>query len=279
MNTSTLIWREHELSQENNLCYELGELKLWIKHVSNEIWIAHEGVEQIPKKRQQKNHKPDDSTWSRSLVKGSHYTINIKPVFPDHSVVVKPENAFHVLPDAQARIYVKVPLWVKIEHANKPKEQQLGLFPSVVLSNTWFGDFIQGELCYWISSHARREFDPSDYECFQIVCPVQIKNTSTEKLLVDKLCLRVKTLSIFEHEGILWANESRIFYRGTEDISKIQISVGPPKEASGAKKISDAKEPIGNNFAARTFGALKSMTGLGTNMTAFHEDEKPTQLG
>ena len=41
--------------------------------------------------------------------------IEIRPVFPDRPLVLRPENPFHLLPEAQARVFVRVPLWIQVE--------------------------------------------------------------------------------------------------------------------------------------------------------------------
>lgn len=252
-------WDEHVTQNQVLYGWEVGDLRFWCRWHDSEVWLAYE--HKSTRRVKSSEEGPDDSLWTRWVVKEASQNIIIEPQFPESSVVVKPENSFNLLPDAEARIYVRVPLWIKIKLPGK-KKQEFDSWPTVVMSNTWFGDFMEGELCHWLSSHARRSFDSSTYKPHQIVCPVQIRNISQDELLVEKICIRVTTLAIYQHEGVLWANESKIFYRGKEDVSKIQVTQGPPVEAKGGERLAAPQESIQKNFVARTFTNLKSLSGF-----------------
>jgi hypothetical protein len=208
------------------------------------------------------NALPENITWSRWALESACQEIRLVPLFPDRPVVVKPESAFRVTTGAQARIYVRVPLWVRIEPAI-PESMPLVEIPTIVLSNTWFGTFTNGELCYWISSGARMQIEPDPSRPFLAICPIQIINRADEELYVEKLCLRVGKLSLFNQGGQLWADETRIIHKGGDEASRIEISGRAPREAGEAELVSPPREADKNGFAARTFTTLKDLPGLG----------------
>ena len=135
--------------------------------------------------------------------------------------------------------------------------------PTAVLSNTWFGSFTSGELCYWISSRARRQIDPEVFEPSLVICPVEITNLAKEGLHIEKLSLDMEGLSLFIHRGQLWSDETKISYKGLNEVSQIDLSGAAPMEVADAPRITAPRVPLKKGFAATSFRSLKDLPGLG----------------
>lgn len=239
--------------------FALGPLQIWCKLDENELWLAH----QYENDDAGGNHtaKPQDIAWARWVLKSQEDRLRFTPVLPDRPLVVKPDFAFGLLNGARARIYVHVPVWVRVERIGK-KPETLVEIPTVVLSKTWFGTQIHGEHCYWLTSTASRTLDPDEHEPHMAVCPVQIVNGSDTELPVVKLALRVPRLSLFQLNGRLWSDDSRVKYSGTGDVSKIDFTGKTPQEAKGAQLLNGPRQSAGRGFAARTFSTIKELPGL-----------------
>lgn len=239
----------------------VGPLVLWIRRTENEIWLAHgyvEPDESVP-------DEPDvDEEWSRWAMKGEPQHLRIRPVFPDRPLVVKPEHPFTLLRRAEARVYTRVPLWVRIDAVDERggSGSRLAEIPTEALSETWWGDFLDGELAYWIQTKARREILDAHFEPHLVICTLQLTNLSEDDLRVEKLALRVEHLSIFEQGRRLWAEEVRVDYHGEAEGSEIHMDDEPPREAGDAKEISSARAQS-HSFRARTFARLRALSGLG----------------
>nr|NIP60435.1 hypothetical protein [Gemmatimonadota bacterium]NIR80852.1 hypothetical protein [Gemmatimonadota bacterium]NIT89671.1 hypothetical protein [Gemmatimonadota bacterium]NIU33451.1 hypothetical protein [Gemmatimonadota bacterium]NIU37737.1 hypothetical protein [Gemmatimonadota bacterium] len=162
----------------------------------------------------------------------------------------------------RVRIYVRVPLWVRVE-LHGGATMRLTEIPSVILSDTWFGDFMEGELCYFQPTTARREVRPEHFDDHLAVCPILLSNRSQDPLAVEKLALRVAHLSIFRRGRELWADETRVRYRGDEAGSEIRSAHSPPSEAPDATLLTPPRTPADRGFRARTFSRLKGLSGLG----------------
>ena len=255
------IWGEHDISLRKIYDWAIGDVNLWCKRTSQEIQIAHKRlpVSQDGTKIEQ---LPEDTSWSRFALKKEHPSIRISPLFPDRPVVVKPETLFKLNQGIQARIYVRVPIWLKIELTTRDPITLLEI-PAVVLSNTWFGTFLEGELCYWISSSARREIEPDPKRNFLAICPIQMANKSEIDLSIEKLCLRVANLSLFFDGKQLWSDETKVTYKGEEASSQIEFSGKPPIEASAAEIIAPPRSPAKRGLVAQTFSSLKDLPGIG----------------
>ena len=254
MKKAESFWGEHELPTEPPQNWTVGDITIWGKRVDNEVWLAHK-KESVNHHASQTSANENDQQspeaiekkleWSRWSIGQEPEKILVNPIFPNYPVVVKPETPFRLRPKIKTKIFIRIPLWVKISLPNA-SDLTLIEIPSVQLSYTWFGKFTEGELCYWISSSARVKAISDLERPHLAICPVNIKNQSNEDLLVEKVCLRVNGLSLFILEGQLWANETNIAYRGSNDISRIEVSNKAPSDAPKAKKYpspeSQAKE-------------------------------------
>ncbi len=255
------IWGEHEISPRKIYHWAIGDLNLWCSRTSQEIQFAHKRLPasdavtkiEVP---------PEDVSWSRFALKKEHPAIRISPLFPDRPIVVKPETLFKLNQGIQARIYVRVPIWLKIELTTR-EPITLVEIPTVVLSNTWFGSFLEGELCYWISSSARREIEPDPRRNYLAICPIQLINGSESDLSIEKICLRVENLSLFFDGSQLWADETRVTYKGEDAASQLDFNRRAPTEATTATMISLPRNQPKKGLVAQTFASLKDLTGIG----------------
>lgn len=253
------IWKEYDLNKNNSFESSIGETKIICKYENTELKLAYTH-----------NHSsdtfiPKDDDWQRWALKNKSVKIRIHPVFPDRPVVVKPENVFKIVKNSEAKIYVRVPLWIKIELMGK-KHQVLTEVPSVILSNTWFGNFFQGELCYWISSGANRKFTIDPKKDYLAICPINLINKANEDLVVEKISLRVTNLCLYFDGKQLWSDDTNVYYTGSMEESEIEASGQPPVESPAAKLISEQREKHNKTFTAKTFSSLKELPGLGIFM-------------
>lgn len=255
------IWGEHEISPGKIYNWAIGDLNLWCNRTSQEIQIAYQRLSANQDRTGMKD-PPADISWSRFALRKEHPSIRISPLFPDRPVVVKPESPFKLNQGVQARIYFRVPIWIKVELATR-EPMVLAEIPTVVLSNTWFGTFAEGELCYWISSGARREIEPDPTRNYLAICPIQLVNKSEVDLSIEKLCLRVANLSLFLDEIQLWSDETRVIYKGEDATSQIDFIGKPPSEAPTAELTTSPRNPIKKGLVAQTFASLKDLPGIG----------------
>lgn len=238
-----------------------GPLTIWLRVVQNELWVSWTRAgEHVEPQRD----LPAEPAWSRWALQEAQTLLRILPVFPDRPLVVKPEHPFTLVRRASARIYMKVPVWVRIEalDARGGNRTLLTEIPTVALSDTWWGDFQDGELAYWLTTKGRREITPDLFRPHVVVSAVQLDNRSDDDLQVEKHALRVENLSIYEKDGRLWAEEVRIEYNGEDEGADIRMDDVPPDEAKGAREISPARFQ-GRSLKARTFARLKALSGWG----------------
>lgn len=256
------LWGERPVpAHGETVRLDVGPLSVWVRGVENELRVtfARRGAGEAPGAE-----PPPEAEWDRWALNDRQKTLRLLPALPDRPLVVKPEHAFTLMHRAQARIYMRIPAWVRLEVAERPGGPGTLLveIPTVPLSDTWWGDFMEGELAFWLVTQGRREITPELFEPHLIISAVQMENTANTDLQAEKLALRVEHLSIYEKDGWLWAEEVRVLYRGEDEGSDIHMDDKPPKEAEGAREISPARHQA-RSFRARTFARLKALTPWG----------------
>jgi hypothetical protein len=244
-------WGLHEILEGEDLQLQVGPLALQLARESGEIRVAATRGDE---------DRDDESDWTRWAPADWRGELALTPALPDRTVIVQPENAFWLLAGAEARIYVRIPLFVRID-ALGARRTHLTTIPAVELSDTWWGTLEEGELCYWIRTAARRRIT-NERVVHLAICPLQLVNHSSDDLNVDKIALRVEYLSLHaDSDGSIWSSETRVRYLGESEGSRLQVSGDSPAEAPEAELMTPARARMAKGLTARTFARLKSIQG------------------
>jgi hypothetical protein len=243
-------WNEFKVPTNKPSIWNIGTLNVFYKKIKNEFWLYHSYD-----KNQSENTDPKDLSWSRYSLKSAPEKIVFKPLMPDRPIVVMPEYPFQIVSGGQAKIFIRVPLWVKIE-VNEPKDTKISEIPSVVLSNTWFGNFAGGDLCYWISSSARIDAIEDIERSYLAICPISFYNQSDDYVKIEKLCLRVIGQSLYNHHGHIWADETKVIYEGKSDESEIEFTGKKPKEIPDGILITKPRKQYKKSVHAKFFSEI-----------------------
>lgn len=253
-------WGEHDLEEGGEQRIEIGPLRLRIRRRDGEIWLAHAREESPAGSPLEPGE--DDAEWTRWAVPEGIRSVRLWPAFPDRALVARPEHSFHLVRGAEVRVYIRVPLSVRIELPGSAPAK-LTEVPTVTLSDTWFGDLTDGELTYFLPTTARREIGPEHFAPHLAACPLRLSNSAVDDLEVEKIALRVAHLSLFGHQEELWADETSVRYRSAEEGSDVRVSGKPPREAPDSQLLTPPRIPTERGFRARTFARLLTLPGFG----------------
>jgi hypothetical protein len=256
------LWGDFPLPGNEPWVKDFGPLRLWCKTLDGDFWMACVRPDKAALDETPDGKSPESDQWSRWAIAEGYRGLRLSPALPDRSVVVVPESSLVLKPKSLARVFVRCPLWARVELLNNAPFAVTEV-PVALLSNTWFGSFTKGELCYWISSAAKRRPAPDPTRPFLAICPIEIRNASSEDLHVERICLRGGELSLFEEGGSLWTDEMRISYRGQDAVSSLKASGKPPPEAPTANPAATPRNPARKRFSAKTFAPLKGLPGFG----------------
>lgn len=259
-------WGTHAVPGDGEvLTIRVGPLTTWVRGRGDEVWLAHSSGDWTARSSEPVTEPPpENEAWVRWPIGRKPEAIRLTPVFPPSLLVVKPELSFRLAPGADARIYVSVPLWARVGIPDDPGRPALTELPTVALSDTWWGEFDDGELGLWLPTRARRSVGPEAFAAHRAVCPLDLSNDSGDELEVAKVALRPVHLSLFLEERGYWSDVTRVRYRGSDEGSEIRVTGNPPQEADDrARRVSAPREPLTRGLRAQTFSRLKALSGLG----------------
>ena len=256
------MWEEFKVEEGNYYLRQIGPLRLWIQKQFDE-WIVgwkYESEETNSISEQVLDTiEENDITWHRRVVKQKQDSIKLIPVMPDRAVVVKPESELKITREADATFFVRIPVWLKVcSRANY--SETLYEIPSIVLSNTWFGEPYDGELCYSLTTSARRSLEGLEPRAYQVICPIHIKNTVSEDLIFKRLCIQVSHLSIYQSDDEMWTNKIHVQFRGEGKESSIKFEDSAPKTDKKLTLVGQPRKKITKSFARKSFDTFKLFT-------------------
>lgn len=249
-------WGVIEIPDELEGFLQIHTLRIWYKKKEDELWLAYDHAGSDTTGSQP--DPPDNSEWQRWTMPQRFNQIKIQPAFPNLPVLIKPATPFRLATNTKTRIFVRIPVWIKILVG---KDTLIEL-PTRILSKSWFGNFLDGEICYWAVTEARKHIPLESVLPYYVICPIEILNESGGDLLVDKICHRVNRLSIYIDDEQLWANEIHVAYHGRDAASDIEFNRSAPQEAKNAKRVAGPRDAVRRSFAIKTFDSLKDLTSF-----------------
>ena len=260
------VWKSQKIVSDQCMQGQIGPLRLWLRQADDELRIAVERIEDTESVPETKVFEPikgselEGLDWGRWVVGKSADTIKLVPLTPDRPLVVRPEVPMKIPTNHEALFFVSFPIWVRIV-TDKPRQLNLCEVPSVVLSNIWFGDPMSGELCYSLRSRARRKINNSEPSPHRAICPVRIRNSSTKQLDVERFCVHVEHLKIYDGSEKLWTNEISITFKGESEVSQVQYAQSPPTFEPVQHVISEARIPLKKPLMKRSLSNFKLFSG------------------
>jgi hypothetical protein len=210
--------------------------------------------------------KPDDIEWHRWIGHVKATTVcTLTPVLPPRPVIVKPAMPLQVLPGGHLDLFVSVPVWVRISLKDEASEKTVDLLeePTVVLSNSWFGLPVDGELCFALKTSARRRLEDLRPDVYRAVCPLTIRNETEKTFGFDRLCIRVQYLGLYAGESHPWTNHGTLLYRGDETVDGVRFDPGAPAFDQASRLLSSPRETPRRGGVQRAFDSIRTLCAFG----------------
>ncbi len=250
MTVETLdFWRSHSLTTDELLSWTIGDFVIQVRHTAHEWQFS----------RRPLNDSDASVSWKRFTTGSEEPILQPVPVMPDLSVIVRPEAPIHLAPGHEAVFFVSIPLWLRLTAGN---DASLVLCddPLVNLSKTWFGEPVNGELCYSLRTRARRENDVDKAKiASRAVSEVVMRNEADHMLEFERLCLPAKHLNVYRAANQLRADHVTVVY-GKNSQSQVRIKGRPTEIPADTPPLGKAREEVasGGHILQRNFGRLRT---------------------
>lgn len=251
------FWSMRRIGEARVTLVRLGPLRLWLARADKEWGFACEygetnsivDIAQVPE-----DVVPDALIWENMLFRDAPREFCLRPVVPDRPVVVKPEHVVSIPSGEAGLFYVKMPAFIQIVVVSGRNELILGTVPSRLMSDTWFGSPVEGDLCYSLPLPASMEADGLSTHPHHIVCPLEIQNRSDEVLLFEKLCLRPRYVGIYSGNTHLWSSIVKIQHEGLFKSAHVRYSGTQPENEPGLMLVTQPQKREEKGLNRLTFG-------------------------
>ena len=250
------LWGQVPLEPNQVLKASFGPLWVWIRRDHTDWFYAFErpGEESTLFGLDPAKEAPEDLDWNRLGCEKASRHIVLEPALPNRAVVVRPDMPLTILPGERIQFFVRVPLWIRLVATNKAQSMWCDL-PTRVLSKTWFGSTELGEQAYALRTSAVRSLDDLARFADRVVCPVRLRNQSADVLLLNRLCLRVQHLGLYEGATSLWTNEAGVTYRGGDEWSRVVYGRAEPPFDQAKQKLAGARMPSRGAFTLKSIAS------------------------
>lgn len=190
-------------------------------------------------------------------------SLEIVPLLADRPIVASPEMTFRILPGAEVHLYVSVPLWVRVVLEESASgglvRHQVLEVPAWRPSDTWFGDFAHGELCYAMRTKARLNLINLPRRRHRAIVKVRVRNRASDVLQLEKINLPAASLSLYaDANNHLWTQRVFLERGGDGKTVEVDIGKGAPDEAVDAVLVAPPRVAPPRNVLVRAMGALFS---------------------
>ncbi len=177
---------------------------------------------------------------------------------PERAVVSRPDTPLEIPKGEAADFFCGIPLRIEVRVGDVDNSIPLATVATRELSKTWFGTPQVGEAAFASKTGAVLDHRQLRPRGFRAVCPVSIRNDTRETLLVERICLRVIHLSLFEGAEYLWTNVVRITKSSVSDPSRVVYGTGAPEQETTAVRVAEPEErPPATGVIHRTFTNLR----------------------
>lgn len=259
------LWDLYPISTEECLEVTVGALRIWVKFSNNDWYFADE-IDETRQRGQQVRFLRSPKAvpaveWKRWASGEEHLAVRLSPRMPDRPVVVKPEMTVRIPAGHRATFFVNLPIFVRVSVGDM-KPVHLIEVPTVILSNSWFGDPVAGELCYALKTRATREVHLSEVRNDRAVCAVRVFNSTSSEIELQRIAIHVEHLRIYQGEERLYTNGVNATYRGGDVNGQLEYVRDAPDFEPNCRLIQAERTPVEQGFARRTFQAIRSWTGV-----------------
>lgn len=262
--TGIAVWDQVEVPQRKCAAWRFPFRSIWVERIESE-WHVLSQLEVRPAATARsflvsRARKPSSSQWRHYLHRESG-PVQPSPVLPDRPLVVRPDRSLTLLPGQSTIFFLELPVWFRLSTTGF-RPAVLFEEPLSVLTRTWFGDPVNGELCWGLATRLHHAMDSVEPSAAIAVCPLMIENESDTDLAFEKVCLHVENLSLFRGSSRLWANSLHAIFKGPDQATQIEILHEAPGFEEGLLPISEARQHVAGWSFRRTFGMLKSFADI-----------------
>lgn len=246
------IWAAHRLEEGASLTWRCGPMRIHVRRRGQDWSLASRTIVDGDEEKDRPEFASTD--WTNWPLGRDEDVLRFRPALPDRPLVVKPEAPLMVPVSVELLFFIGIPITVEVLAGEETAGAlRLATYPSVRLSDTWFGSNSEGALCYALKTPARRNLEKLERREHLAVCPVLVANHAAEPLQCEKINVDGKFLELFLGKDGLWTNPVTVTFQGRTVTSKVDVDYRAPAAAREPVKLADACERQKQSLLRKTF--------------------------
>lgn len=254
-------WGDYRLKDGQRARFRVGPQQLWVGRSGQEWSIGHRSGHD-PLDNSLKVERITEAPWPDDL-QDDHFGVShptdrfrVDAMLPDRPLVTLPAVAFTIPAGESIRIFATVPLWMRVtvgsEHPRVLYDQ-----PVFQPSDTWFGSYTAGELCYAARTQCLSRVADLEVRPHRAVTAIAIENRAKTPLKLQRIKLPVPRLGlVYNPDGRLWTQTLRMRRTEDSDYAEIQVEDRWPAVDEPGDVLLVASARKRSNRVIRAFGAL-----------------------
>ncbi|MDX8339983.1 DUF432 domain-containing protein [Draconibacterium sp. IB214405] len=189
---------------------------------------------------------------------GKSNSLYLTPALPAKPMVLKGSRLV-ISPHQRLTFFVKVPLMLQLYSAKKQEENLLTEFPFQQISDTWFGETVNGEPAYALESEEYLEINEIVPDENFAVCPVNIFNNDSSPLAIERLILRVDQLHLLRFKEYLITSMVKLEYKGKDHVSAVNYGFSKALHGENHDIVAKPRNPEGKSLLKINFHFIKNI--------------------
>jgi hypothetical protein len=210
------IYKKHQIQADETLLFDCKNFILGAKR-EKDGWYIHT-FEEL---------KQDEKKYREEISEGEYFqtgkssSLYLAPALPVKPIVFKGSRLV-IAPGQKLIFFVKIPLLLQIYFSKIQEDNLLKEIPFQRLSDTWFGEPDMGEAAYALGADYFLDINKIDANDFEAICPISIFNNNNAPLTLERLIIRVDSLTLCKFNKQIVTSVVKLEYKGNEQISSVQ---------------------------------------------------------
>jgi len=263
MQNKETIWGKHEGKGDRMIHIEGGHCSLKLKYLNGGWTIQHETLTKTADDFRFEYLTSNDKLGNAHIYQtGRSANLVVQPAMPPKPVVFRSNTKIIIRPQQTLRIYLIVPLYIQLYYKSAEADNLLAEFDTERLSDTWFGEPDSGTPAFAVGSRFGMNANDLQAAAHEILVPVNIHNSSTQLLELQRLLVRVDMMNIYQKGEQLIADLGIVEFKGQGQVAHIDFTTEKSTHGDSPRLIGKSRQASNRNLLGHSFHFIKQMTQL-----------------
>lgn len=248
-----LIYGQRQMNPGEGILLNSNQFLLGIKR-NVEGWYL-KTFDDVSKQQEINIEEIDDGTYYHS---GKSNKLILSPALPVKPMVYKVSRMV-ISPQQRLTVFVKIPLILQVYTGKKQDENLLTEFAFQQISDTWFGEPINGEPAFALESKHFLDLNAIETDERFAVCPLTIFNNNNTALEPERLIIRVDQMNLAKYKGQFVTSQVKLEYKGKDHLSSVNYGFSKTLHGDNPEIIAKPRNQGGKNLLKINFHFIKNI--------------------